>query len=164
MQNNVKTKKWLCVLSQATFTAHSNCILWFCVCCTVIIPITNDGLCFLEVLWNIPPRTFWIRAILPLRQFWQPDRSHTHSQLQTHSLTPSLPDMGFSQMVLFTGAGLALLQTMGVAGLAPQITDGLIEAVRQHGQLATVTQGARSAAWTATMLAAVGLLETGETH
>ena len=54
--------------------------------------------------------------------------------------------MGFGQMVLFTGAGLALLQTMGVAGLAPQITDGLIEAVRQHGQLATVTQGAGSAA------------------
>lgn len=72
--------------------------------------------------------------------------------------------MGVSQTVLFAGAGLALLQTMGVAGLATQITDGLIEAVRQHGQLATVTQRAGRAARTATMLAAVGLLETEETH
>lgn len=54
--------------------------------------------------------------------------------------------MGVSQMVLFIGAGLALLQTIGVAGLATQITDGLIEAVRQHGQLATVTQRAGSGA------------------
>lgn len=72
--------------------------------------------------------------------------------------------MGVSQMVLFIGAGLALLQTIGVAGLATQITDGLIEAVRQHGQLATVTQRAGSGARTATMLAAVSLLETEKTH
>ncbi len=72
--------------------------------------------------------------------------------------------MGVSQTVLFAGARLALFQTMGVAGLATQITDGLIEAVRQHGQLATVTQRAGSAARTSTMLAAVGLLETEETH
>lgn len=72
--------------------------------------------------------------------------------------------MGVSQTVLFAGAGLALLQTMGVAGLATQITDGLIEAVRQHRQLATVTQRAGSAARTTTMLAAVSLLETEETH
>lgn len=72
--------------------------------------------------------------------------------------------MGVSQTVLFAGAGLALLQTMGVAGLATQITDGLIEAVCQHGQLAAVTQRAGSTARTATMLAAVGFLETEETH
>ena len=75
-----------------------------------------------------------------------------------------MPDMSISQTVLFAGAGLALLQTMGVAGLATQITDGLIEAVRQHGQLAAMTQRAGSAARTATMLAAVRLLETEETH
>lgn len=72
--------------------------------------------------------------------------------------------MGVSQMVLFTGAGLAPLQTMRVAGLATQIADGLIEAVRQHGQLAAVTQRAGSAARTTTMLAAVGLLEIEETY
>lgn len=66
--------------------------------------------------------------------------------------------------MLFAGAGLAPLQTMGVAGLATQITDGLIEAVRQHRQLAAVTQRAGGAARTATMLAAVCLLDTGETH
>lgn len=49
-------------------------------------------------------------------------------------------------MVLFAGAGLALLQTIGVAGLASEIADGLVEAVRQHRQLAAVTQGAGSAA------------------
>ena len=72
--------------------------------------------------------------------------------------------MGVSQTMLFAGAGLALLQTMGVAGLATQITDGLVEAVRQHGQLATMAQRAGSAARAATMLAAVGLLEKEETH
>lgn len=72
--------------------------------------------------------------------------------------------MGGSQTVLFAGAGLALLQTVRVAGLATQITDGLVEAVRQHGQLAAVTQRAGSAARAATMPAAVGLLETEETH
>lgn len=69
-----------------------------------------------------------------------------HTATHSRSLTPSLPDMGVSQTALFAGAGLALLQTMGVAGLATQITDGLIEAVRQHGQLAAVTQRAGSAA------------------
>lgn len=54
--------------------------------------------------------------------------------------------MGVSQTVLFAGAGLALLQTMGVTGLATQITDGFIEAVRQHGQLATMTERAGSRA------------------
>lgn len=54
--------------------------------------------------------------------------------------------MGVSQTALVAGAGLALLQAMGVAGLATQIADGLVEAVRQHGQLATMTQGARGAA------------------
>lgn len=148
------------------FTAHSNCILWFCAHCTVTIPLSNDGLCFLVVLRNTPPRTFWIRAILWLRQTHSTSGVHSITQLHTliHSLTHSLPDMGVSQTVLFAGAGLALLQTMGVAGLATQIADGLIEAVRQHGQLATVTQRAGSAAWTATMLAAVNLLETKETH
>lgn len=132
---------------------------------TVTIPLSNDGLCFL-VLRNTPPRTFWIRAKLGPRQFWQADSTlswHSHTQQHSRSLTPSLPDMGVSQTVLFAGAGLALLQTMGVTGLATQITDGFIEAVRQHGQLATMTERAGSRAWTATMLAAVGLLETEET-
>lgn len=53
---------------------------------------------------------------------------------------------------------------MRVASLATQIADGLIEVVRQHGQLAAVTQGAGGAARTATMLASVRLLETEETH
>lgn len=66
--------------------------------------------------------------------------------------------------MLFAGTGLALLQTVGVTGLAAQIADGFVEAVRQHGQLAAVTQGAGSAARAATMLAAVGLLEAEETH
>lgn len=155
----------MCLCYQAMFTAHGNCILWFCALCTVTIPLSNDGLCFLVVLWNTPPRTFWIRAILLLRLFWRTDSTsgvHSHFHSLTHSL--SLPDMGVSQTVLFAGAGLALLQTMGVAGLATQITDGLIEAVRQHRQLATVTQRAGSAARTTTMLAAVSLLETEETH
>lgn len=95
---------------------------------------------------------------------WAYTHSATHSHSLTHTLALSLPDMGVSQMVLFIGAGLALLQTIGVAGLATQITDGLIEAVRQHGQLATVTQRAGSGAWTTTMLAAVSLLETEKTH
>lgn len=47
--------------------------------------------------------------------------------------------------------------------MATQITNGLIEAVRQHGQLAAMTQGTGGAARTATMLATVGFLETGET-
>lgn len=85
---------------------------------------------------------------------------------QTHSFIQSLPlpEAGVGQMVLFAGAGLALLQTIGVAGLASEIADGLVEAVRQHRQLAAVTQGAGSAAWSATMLAAVCLLETEEWH
>lgn len=65
--------------------------------------------------------------------------------------------------MLPAGARLAHLQTMRVAGLAAQITNGLIEAVRQHGQLAAMTQGTGGAARTATMLASVGFLETGET-
>lgn len=48
-------------------------------------PMSNDGLCFLVVLRNTPPRTFWIRAILPLRQFWQ-----TRSTLGLHSLSHTL--------------------------------------------------------------------------
>lgn len=86
------------------FTAHSNCILWFCAGCTVTIPLSNDGLCFLVVLQNTQPRTFWIRAILPLRQFWQTDSTSdtcsliaTHSHSLIRSLPCSPPDMGISQ-------------------------------------------------------------------
>lgn len=75
------------------FTAHSNCILWFCARFTVTIPLSSDGLCFLVVLRNTPPRTFWIRAILLLRQFWQTDSTSdtllltaTHSHSLIHSL------------------------------------------------------------------------------
>lgn len=82
----------------------------------------------------------------------------------SRSLAGSLRGPGICQTVLLAGAGLAPLQTMRVAGLATQIADGLVEAVRQHGQLAAVTQGAGGAARAATMLAPAGLLETEETH
>lgn len=61
--------------------------------CTVTIPISSDGLCFLVVLRNIPPRTLWIRAILPLRQFWQTSSTSdtcSHPAKHSHSLTRSL--------------------------------------------------------------------------
>lgn len=51
---------------------------------------------------------------------------------------------------------------MRVAGLAPQVADGLVEAVGQHGQLAAVTQGAGGAARAAAAPARPGLLKTEE--
>lgn len=101
----------------------------------------------------------WITAMRRLRQSWL--YAFTRAETRT---SPAPPDVGVSQAELLAAAGPALLQTVGVAGLAAQIADGLVEAVRQHGQLAAMTQGAGSAARTATMLAAVGLLETEETY
>lgn len=46
--------------------------------------------------------------------------------------------------------------------MAPQIADGLVEAVGQHGQLAAVTQGAGGAARAGAAPARPGLLETEE--
>ena len=74
------------------FTAHSNCILWIGARCTATIPLSNDGLCFLAVLCNTPPRTFWIRAILRPRQSRQTDSTsgmHSHTQTHTHTHTHS---------------------------------------------------------------------------
>lgn len=81
---------------------------------------------------------------------------------RSHALSLSLAQRqaaDAAEKLLFAGAGLALLQTVRVAGLAAEVTDGLVEAVGQHGELATVTQRARSAARTAAMLATVELRE-----
>lgn len=86
-----------------------------------------------------------------------------HTAVRSHSPTGSLQGPRVCQTVLPAGAGLALLQTMRIAGLATQIADGLIEAVRQHGQLAAVTQGTGGATRTTTMSATVVFLETEKT-
>ncbi len=83
----------MCLCYRKPCSLHTVIVFYdFCACCTVTIPLSNDGLCFLVVLRNTPPRTFWIRAILPPRLFWQTDSTsgiHSFTDTHSHSLTHS---------------------------------------------------------------------------
>lgn len=61
---------------------------------------------------------------------------------------------------LLLGTRLARLQAFWVAGLASEVSDGLVESVRQHGQLATVAQRAGGTARATTLQTALGILPT----